>query len=219
MVIIIFCNFACSQECVAHSRTFTGQTCWLWLGQETPTWVDRGRTQTSWYQRICFPWGKNWYFPLCRNVHGANFFSHLFVHFGVVFLEKAIRGFQKFCMEADDRQSKNIYKIRKNISNRNVFWKPLQILSLISFHSFEHRHMDIFRCFFVCVLFLFNKVVVVVVVVVGNDMKWTFLYDYSRSLNLVMFVGISLRVCSNPALLLCLYATLPFCDNSKRNGK
>ena len=95
----------------------------------------------------------------------------------MVFLEKAIRGFQKFCMEADDRQSKNIYKIRKivfkirkNISNRNVFWKPLQILSLISFHSFEHRHMDIFQCFFVCVLFLFNKVVVVVVVV-GNDMK------------------------------------------------
>ena len=103
MVIIIFCNFACSQECVAHSRTFTGQTCWLWLGQETPTWVDRGRTQTSWYQRICFPWGKNWYFPLCRNVHGANFFSRLFVHFGVVFLEKAIRGFQKFCMEADPK--------------------------------------------------------------------------------------------------------------------
>ena len=125
MVIIIFCNFACSQECVAHSRTFTGQTCWLWLGQETPTWVDRGRTQTSWYQRICFPWGKNWYFPLCRNVHGANFFSLLFVHFGVVFLEKAIRGFQKFCTEADDRQSQNICKIRKNISNRNVFWKSL----------------------------------------------------------------------------------------------
>ena len=125
MVIIIFCNFACSQECVAHSRTFTGQTCWLWLGQETPTWVDRGRTQTSWYQRICFPWGKSWYFPLCRNMHGANFFSLLFVHFGVVFLEKAIRGFQKFCTEADDRQSQNICKIRKNISNRNVFWKSL----------------------------------------------------------------------------------------------